>query len=228
MSDTPEQTNKPGRLTPGQMLSQSRRAHGLSEEQVAKSLRLSRQYILDLENDDYRHVPAMVYLRGHFKSYAKLLGLEEAKLVGAFEAMGVKVGKDGLDRPLSGHTIPIYAETQTHKKRVMTWLGLGTILLVGAILLVSWIARSPVNGGSGMQNGTSLSQSGMPVSVVNTQAQVQPAVVAQPHQVARRALRSHSAVRRYHVERAAHARAVNAKPQTITPDYKIISNSKAE
>jgi len=66
-------TEKPTLLSIGEQLRTAREAQGLSIEDVARQLLLSRQLIGEIENDDYRRIAAPVYIKGYLRSYAQLL-----------------------------------------------------------------------------------------------------------------------------------------------------------
>jgi len=60
----------------GERLRSARQARTLSVEQVAEALRLDESVIQALEDGDCEALGAAVFMRGHLKAYARLLGLQ--------------------------------------------------------------------------------------------------------------------------------------------------------
>jgi cytoskeleton protein RodZ len=70
---------------PGPRLERQRELAGLTEQQVAERLNLDAAAVTALERDDYSALGAPVFVRGHLKRYAALLGLDEDQILGAYE-----------------------------------------------------------------------------------------------------------------------------------------------
>jgi cytoskeleton protein RodZ len=66
-------------------LREAREALGLNVDEVAHELHLSREVVLALEAGDYEMLGAPVFIRGHLRSYARLVGLSEDKVVAGFQ-----------------------------------------------------------------------------------------------------------------------------------------------
>jgi hypothetical protein len=54
-----------------------RRDRGLTLDELAATLRISRPYLEAIEDDDYDNLPPEVYLRGFVRAYARALKLDE-------------------------------------------------------------------------------------------------------------------------------------------------------
>jgi len=67
--------------SPGEVLREARRSRDLSMEYIARQLRLAVNQIDALENDDYKMLPASIFVQGYIRSYASLLGLDSQPLV---------------------------------------------------------------------------------------------------------------------------------------------------
>lgn len=59
-------------------LKQSRLDKKLSLERVAEDLKIRKQYISALEDNDLDSIPGKVYARGYLKMYQEYLGLEQS------------------------------------------------------------------------------------------------------------------------------------------------------
>lgn len=68
----------------GERLLSARKARALSLEQVAESLHLDENVILALEDERYDAFGAPVFVRGHLKAYARLVGLPIESVLNAY------------------------------------------------------------------------------------------------------------------------------------------------
>jgi len=74
-------------LSLGERLRSARKARALTLEQVARELHLNDSVILDLENDRFEQLGAPVYVRGHLKLYARMIGLAENDVLEAYREL---------------------------------------------------------------------------------------------------------------------------------------------
>lgn len=88
MSDIPTHGAESATPTasPGILLSNERVKRGLSLQEVADQLKLSRKQLEAIENDEYDKLPGPAFARGFVRNYAKLLGLDAALLNAALDA----------------------------------------------------------------------------------------------------------------------------------------------
>ena len=70
--------------TLGQLISQTRKHHGLSREQVAAQTHIPAYYVRMIESDSYDAIPDQLYLLPFFRRYADFLGLDANKVVTRF------------------------------------------------------------------------------------------------------------------------------------------------
>jgi cytoskeleton protein RodZ len=73
-------------LTLGDRLRSGRRARALSREQAAQALHLEESLLAALEEERFAAVGAPVFVRGHLRSYARLLGLDEDAILAAYRS----------------------------------------------------------------------------------------------------------------------------------------------
>ncbi len=64
----------------GRQLAEAREAKGLTVAQVADKLKLTSRQIEALEAEDFTRLPAMVFVRGFIRNYARLVELPKAQL----------------------------------------------------------------------------------------------------------------------------------------------------
>lgn len=73
--------------SPGEMLRAARLAQALPSRETADRLNWLPSYVDVIERDDYQALRRPAFARGYVKAYGKLLGLDEKKLMAAFEAI---------------------------------------------------------------------------------------------------------------------------------------------
>jgi len=78
--------NKETALGLGERLRSARKARALTLEQAAFSIRLEASVLRALEDERYEVLGAAVFVRGHLKAYARLLGLSEESILAAYRA----------------------------------------------------------------------------------------------------------------------------------------------
>jgi cytoskeleton protein RodZ len=69
----------------GERLRSARKARAVSLERVAQALHLDEGIVLALEEERFEALGAPVFVRGHLRAYAKLLGLDAETLLTAYE-----------------------------------------------------------------------------------------------------------------------------------------------
>jgi cytoskeletal protein RodZ len=98
--------NKDTALGLGERLRSARKARALTLEQAAFSIRLEAAVLRALEDERYEALGAAVFVRGHLKAYARLLGLSEEAVLAAYRAADPnadappKVSRE-LEKPLT-------------------------------------------------------------------------------------------------------------------------------
>jgi cytoskeleton protein RodZ len=105
----------------GHTLREAREARGLGIAEVAEKLKLTARQIEALENEDYGRLPALVFVRGFIRNYARLLDISPESLLGAGKDLsittetitapteGLKLGASPIKRwvllPLAGFAL---------------------------------------------------------------------------------------------------------------------------
>jgi len=73
------------RANPGETLRQARENKGWSTAQVAGQLNLTENALRQLEQGSFDQLPGHTFARGYIRAYAKLLGMDQAQMVIAFD-----------------------------------------------------------------------------------------------------------------------------------------------
>ncbi len=100
----------------GQALREARIRAGLSQQDVAQQLRLDVATIRDLEEEDYRRLPAPAFVRGYLRNYAAFLGISPQPLIENFNRCGLQAPslKAGIARdssPTATSRVPLRIAT---------------------------------------------------------------------------------------------------------------------
>ena len=127
-------------LTIGKLLQTAREEQGLTIADIAARLRLSEQYVKDLENEDYSHIGPRIYARGFILNYAKLLGLPTEEVLTALQSSHLP--DDNLLVPQvleSASSINIkFRPYGENKRNFSVWFGLIFIVLFVTLVIVWW------------------------------------------------------------------------------------------
>lgn len=122
MSDTPEPTQST-LLSPGQQLKAARLEAGLSLEDTAKALFLTRHKLIALEEDDYSKLTSPVFVHGYIRKYAALLNLDGEALVADFNRLN----------PPPAEPEQLQLRSLPAKKGSQSWLPLSGVAIAVAI-----------------------------------------------------------------------------------------------
>ena len=112
---------------PGAVLREARLTQGLSETDVATSLRLSLKTLGFIESGQFDRLPGDTFGRGYIRAYARLLKLDASRLVIDYDRqMGIEV----RERPVHGISqIAPYAQSRSGH----IWLRASTAAVLAAV-----------------------------------------------------------------------------------------------
>lgn len=133
----------------GRLLTEARESKGLSVEQVASQLRLSAKQIIGLESGDPSAFASVVYTRAHLRSYARLLGLDEAKIIDLFSNSLALEDRDqkALIRKTTTGLRPYQEETTKNGKGK----GIGWIIFLVVVAIVAYMGWRYMNPSFNLQ-----------------------------------------------------------------------------
>lgn len=118
---------------PGEMLKQARMAAKLSEQDVARELRMTVTKVRFLEADDYENLHSDTFVRGYLRTYAKLLGIDPTVVLSAYADTRRAAGWDG-----SEDENPIQVNLAEPGRPLWRFALLIIVLLVGLWALSVW------------------------------------------------------------------------------------------
>lgn len=120
-------------LTPGTLLKTAREAMELSEREVADRLHLMPGYPAIIERDEYQTLRHPAFARGYVKAYGKLVGVDEKRLLDAFD----RLRAEEAPVPVKVRTRPL--QLQSTGLSVI----IGLVLLVLLVVAIWWWRAVP-------------------------------------------------------------------------------------
>lgn len=118
----------------GQRLKKAREAKQISIESIANQLRIKKDRIVELENDDYKKMPGLVYARGYLRSYAQLLGIPiDEETLAAFEQVNVPEVEQFIPKPEYFDDKPVAS-----KHYLVRWVSYSIVFLFMVMVVLWW------------------------------------------------------------------------------------------
>lgn len=131
-------------VNPGETLRLAREAKGLSPASVAQSLNLSEFNVRLIEDGAFERLPGLTFARGYVRAYARLLGLDQNRVIVEFDQFtGTSAGAASV------RTLGKVKEPVRTSRSVMRMLTLLVFMLLGVGTFLWWqeTQRSPVDVG---------------------------------------------------------------------------------
>lgn len=116
----------------GEHFQRAREAKGLTLEEAAARTRILPQYLKAVEENNYARLPDEVFAKGFVRSYARILGLDEAAVVRKFDESGGQFYAKRAER----ETLRQQLEEEERRKKVNRNLVVG---VVGVALLLLFV-----------------------------------------------------------------------------------------
>lgn len=133
-----EANDQPSEATTyGGLLRIARENKDLSIDQVSSQLRISPDQIEGLESDNYKVFPTPVYARAHLRSYARLLGVDESKIISLFNAALAPDDKD--PRTFIRRTTQELAPYHDAQPRNFVGKFIAGLLFLAVVIALGWI-----------------------------------------------------------------------------------------
>lgn len=123
---------------PGKLLRLERERRGLTIAQVAGELHMDSGVARALEAGDFASLGAPIFVKGHLRNYAKLLGMDGEKIVQAYEASATLETPALVTRRATGEIVGGSAESSGW----LSWVGAIVVLLL-LVLFGLWWLYSP-------------------------------------------------------------------------------------
>ncbi|WP_298142100.1 helix-turn-helix domain-containing protein [uncultured Acinetobacter sp.] len=124
---------------PGEYLRQVRINQKRELADIAKALNIPEKTLAALEKDDYKLLPEATFIKGYYRSYAKLLKVDANNIIQRFDE--IYANDTGLvpNHALDNSPIKIMGKLPgSNRDRNRKWLKRGAIAV--AVVLVLWVA----------------------------------------------------------------------------------------
>ena len=116
----------------GEYLQQAREAKGLTLEEASSKTRILPLYLKALEENNYARLPDEVFAKGFVRSYARILGLDEAMVIRKFDESGGQFYAKRAEREFLKQKL----QEEERRKRVNRNIVIGAVGVALVILLV--------------------------------------------------------------------------------------------
>jgi cytoskeleton protein RodZ len=155
----------------------AREALGLSLDEVAHDLHLSRDVVLALEEGDHERLGAPVFVRGHLRSYAKLLGLPENEVVRELDEIE--------SEPEEFRTLSAQKEVKPGASlpNFVLWMSLVAVIVIAVVYLMLGDAGAPPDEIGGRDFSTTIAPEPAPPEMAEPE-QAEAAAEAMPADLA--------------------------------------------
>lgn len=127
---------------PGNRLRAKREELGWPLEQIGQELRVLPSILRALEEDRFDVLEAPIFVRGHLRNYARLLGLPPEEIVAEYEATRPSDSHPSLQ--LDRTTGPAMDGGTPGWVFTLAWLGLFALLVLGALWWYAGPHRAPI------------------------------------------------------------------------------------
>jgi cytoskeleton protein RodZ len=140
--------------SPGARLKREREARGLTEQQAAEILTLDPSVVYALEANEFGILGAPVFVKGHLRRYATMLGLPDGEIVGAYERSKQHMAEPTL---VPRSRLEMMPERGSPKG---PWVLGGAIAFVVAALLAAYVSENGLPWVDGEQDSAAAKQLG--------------------------------------------------------------------
>jgi cytoskeletal protein RodZ len=131
----------------GELLRSEREAQEKTIEDVATATRMGASVLEAIESDRFSVLPAPVYVKGHLRTYARYLGLDEDDIVDKYMRFTQQNEPDELDE-WDAVEIELQEQRRETGKRWVWMIGGAIAVVVIVLLIVKWANHPDVPAGS--------------------------------------------------------------------------------
>lgn len=128
----------------GELLRLEREAQGKTIEDVARATKMSSATIAGLEADHFSILPAPVYVKGHLRTYARHLGLNETEVVDKYLRFTQQQDSAELDE-WDAVELELHEERQRSGRR---WVWIAVVVATVVVAFVIWYVATRRGDGS--------------------------------------------------------------------------------
>ncbi len=119
-------------ISPGALLKREREKKGLSHAQISQQTRLRPRFLEAIENEEWDLLPAPTFVKGFIRSYARILGLDEERVVDLYRE---EAGADDFSQE--------FVMPAILKRKKWPFMVLGLLFLLAAVSVIyAWFTVS--------------------------------------------------------------------------------------
>ncbi len=123
----------------GELLRKEREAQGKTIDDVVRATRMSESIVTALEEDRFSAIPAIVYVKGHIRTYSRYLGLNEKEVLQKYLRF---TQQQETVEPDEWETVELELHEQTERSnKLALWIAIGLIAAVIIVVAVVWWMR---------------------------------------------------------------------------------------
>lgn len=128
--------------SPGARLRREREGRGMSQQQAAEALNLDPVILAHLEANDFAALGAPVFVKGHLRRYATLLGMNEDELLLLYERSKQHLGEPTLVPKARLEMAPVRGKPR------WPWVVGGAVTFLLASALIAYVSENGLPWGS--------------------------------------------------------------------------------
>jgi cytoskeleton protein RodZ len=136
--------------SPGARLRREREVRGLTQQQAADTLNLEPAIVTSLEANNFAALGAPVFVKGHLRRYAALLGLAEDEIISAYERSKLQVQEPTLVPKSRLEMAPSRGRTR------WPWVMGGAVSFLLAAALIAYLSENGLPWVDGADDPSSL------------------------------------------------------------------------
>ena len=125
------------RVNPGDALREAREARGWELAEVAAQLNLTPQRLVQIEGGAFDKLPGNTFARGYVRAYAKLLDMDQSRLVLEFDQF---TGSDAVGSNV--HSLGHIEEPVRYSQSVLRFVSFALLVVLGGAGLYWWQEQS--------------------------------------------------------------------------------------
>jgi cytoskeletal protein RodZ len=118
----------------GEFLKSERERRGITIEQTSSATKIGLKILKQLEGDRYSELPALPFVRGFIRNYAKFLGIDGEKLLVEYSAF---IDEHSRERPKrdAGHSGYAFERPEGEQSRKILWGVMASMLVFGGAVV---------------------------------------------------------------------------------------------
>jgi cytoskeletal protein RodZ len=123
------------RQTLGEFLKSERERRGLTIEQTSSATKVGLKILRQLESDNYAELPALPFVRGFVRNYAKFLGIDSERLLADYASFLEEHSRDRPKRD-AGHSGYAFERPEGEQSKKVLWGVMAAMVVFGGVVVL--------------------------------------------------------------------------------------------